>query len=71
MSDTGPVLPAKARENLFKPFQGGVRQGGSGLGLVIAEEIVRGHGGTLSLEVSDEQGTTFAISLPAPPRERG
>ncbi|WP_111428560.1 HAMP domain-containing sensor histidine kinase [Rhodobacteraceae bacterium DSL-40] len=71
VSDTGPGLPPKARENLFQPFQGGVRQGGSGLGLVIAEEIVRGHGGTLSLEVSDEQGTTFAISLPAPPRERG
>lgn len=62
--DNGPGLPQKARENLFRPFQGGVRQGGSGLGLVIADEIVRGHGGTLCLEVSDENGTVFAISLP-------
>jgi signal transduction histidine kinase len=65
--DTGPGLPEKARENLFRPFQGGVRQGGSGLGLVIADEIVRGHGGTLSLEASDSNGTIFAISLPASP----
>jgi signal transduction histidine kinase len=64
--DTGPGLPAKARDNLFQPFQGGVRHGGSGLGLVIAEEIIRGHGGALTLEVSDEHGTTFAIVLPAP-----
>ncbi|MEM8571668.1 MAG: HAMP domain-containing sensor histidine kinase [Pseudomonadota bacterium] len=63
--DSGPGLPEKAKENLFRPFQGGARQGGNGLGLVIADEIVRGHGGTLMLEVSDENGTVFAISLPA------
>jgi signal transduction histidine kinase len=63
--DNGPGLPEKARENLFRPFQGGVRQGGTGLGLVIADEIVRGHGGTLCVEVSDENGTVFAISLPS------
>jgi signal transduction histidine kinase len=66
VTDTGPGLPAQARENLFQPFKGGTRQGGAGLGLVIADEIVRGHGGTLSLEVSDEAGTTFVIALPAP-----
>ncbi len=48
--DTGPGLPPKAREHLFTPFQGGARKGGSGLGLAIAAELVRGHGGTLSLE---------------------
>jgi hypothetical protein len=66
VTDTGPGLPPMARENLFQPFKGGTRQGGAGLGLVIADEIVRGHGGTLSLEVSDEKGTTFVIALPAP-----
>lgn len=64
--DTGPGLPKHARENLFRPFQGGTRKEGSGLGLVIAAEIVRGHGGDLMLEISDEDGTTFAIALPAP-----
>jgi signal transduction histidine kinase len=64
ISDTGPGLPPKAQENLFTPFQGGVRKGGSGLGLAIAEELVRGHGGTLSLKSTGPAGTTFEICLP-------
>ena len=64
ISDTGPGMPPKAREHLFTPFQGGVRKGGSGLGLSIAAELVRGHGGTLELLSSGENGTTFEICLP-------
>ena len=64
IADTGPGLPAKARENLFKPFQGGVRKGGSGLGLAIVAELVRGHGGVLVLKSSDDMGTRFQIRLP-------
>ena len=65
-ADTGPGLPQKARENLFQPFRGGVRQGGSGLGLVIAAELVKGHGGTLALEETGPHGSVFRIALPAP-----
>ncbi|MFC4669820.1 sensor histidine kinase [Seohaeicola nanhaiensis] len=64
VADTGPGLPPKAREHLFKAFQGGTRKGGSGLGLVIAAELIRGHGGTLDLEHSDSTGTRFRITLP-------
>jgi signal transduction histidine kinase len=62
--DTGPGLPPKAREHLFTPFQGSFRKGGIGLGLVIASELVKGHGGRLRLVSSDESGTVFEISLP-------
>jgi signal transduction histidine kinase len=62
--DTGPGLPPKAREHLFQPFQGGVRKGGSGLGLAIVAELIRGHGGRLDLERSDDDGTCFHICLP-------
>ncbi len=62
--DTGPGLPPRARENLFAAFQGGARKGGIGLGLVIANELVRGHGGKLELVRSDENGTEFRIVLP-------
>ncbi len=64
VADTGPGLPPKARENLFTAFQGGARKGGTGLGLVIASELVRGHGGALELKGSDESGTEFRIRLP-------
>ncbi|MCC1494162.1 HAMP domain-containing sensor histidine kinase [Cognatishimia sp. F0-27] len=64
VSDTGPGLPPRAQENLFKPFQGGARKGGSGLGLAIVAELVRGHGGTLELTSTGETGTVFEICLP-------
>jgi signal transduction histidine kinase len=66
VADTGPGLPQKARDNLFQPFRGGVREGGAGLGLVIAAELVRGHGGTLMLAETGPAGTVFRILLPAP-----
>ena len=64
VTDTGPGLPPKARENLFTPFQGGVRKGGSGLGLAISQELIRGHGGDLMLKDTGSHGTTFEIRLP-------
>ena len=64
VGDTGPGLPEKAREHLFTPFQGNARKGGFGLGLAIAAELVRGHGGLLELHRSDEEGTEFIIRLP-------
>ncbi|MCX7302567.1 MAG: HAMP domain-containing sensor histidine kinase [Rhodobacterales bacterium] len=64
ITDTGPGLPTRAREHLFQPFQGGATKGGSGLGLVIAAELVRGHGGRLDLEKTDASGTAFVIRLP-------
>ncbi|WP_408002844.1 sensor histidine kinase [Pseudorhodobacter wandonensis] len=64
VGDTGPGLPPRARDHLFTAFQGGARKGGSGLGLAIAFELVRGHGGRLELQRSDETGTEFKIHLP-------
>ncbi|MCA3511007.1 MAG: HAMP domain-containing histidine kinase [Rhodobacter sp.] len=64
VADTGPGLPARAREHLFTAFQGGARKGGSGLGLAISAELVRGHGGRLELLRSGEGGTAFLIRLP-------
>jgi signal transduction histidine kinase len=65
VSDDGHGLPPKARENLFRPFFGSARPGGSGLGLAIARELVRAHGGELSLASSTGAGTVFRLTLPA------
>jgi signal transduction histidine kinase len=64
VNDTGPGLPARAQEHLFTPFQGGARKGGSGLGLAISADLIRGHGGTLALQKTGQDGTTFEICLP-------
>jgi signal transduction histidine kinase len=64
VGDTGPGLPERAREHLFEAFQGGARKGGIGLGLAIAAELVRGHGGRLELFRSDSEGSEFLIHLP-------
>ncbi|MEM0975965.1 MAG: HAMP domain-containing sensor histidine kinase [Pseudomonadota bacterium] len=66
IKDNGPGLPEKAREKLFKPFEGGVRAGGSGLGLAISQELVRNQGGEIRLIKSDENGATFEVTLPGP-----
>jgi len=64
IADTGPGLPAKIRERLFQPFSGSGKAGGGGLGLAIARELARGHGGDIVLAESGEAGTVFEIRLP-------
>jgi len=66
VADTGPGLPERARTHLFEPFQGGVRRGGTGLGLVIAAELVRAHGGEIRL-LEGTLGATFRIVIPDRP----
>lgn len=61
--DNGAGVPAKARDNLFKAFQGSTKQGGAGLGLVIAAELVQAHGGALEL-VDGGEGAHFRFDLP-------
>ncbi len=65
VADNGPGVPAKAREFLFKAFQGSARKGGSGLGLAIAHELIVAHGGTLRL-LEQPAGATFEIVIPDP-----
>ncbi|MEX6508504.1 ATP-binding protein [Jiella sp. M17.18] len=65
VEDTGPGLPERARENLFRAFRGSARTGGTGLGLAIAAEIVEAHGGTIALAERGAPGARFEIRLPA------
>jgi signal transduction histidine kinase len=68
VSDTGPGVPAKARDHLFEAFQTSGRPGGSGLGLAIAAELVRAHGGDIRL-VEGTIGATFRVAIPDRPVE--
>jgi len=63
ISDDGPGLSENARNKLFQPFAGSSRDGGTGLGLVIVRDIVRAHGGDLSLVSGPDEKTTFALTI--------
>jgi len=64
VADDGPGMPVAARENLFKAFRGSARQGGTGLGLHIARQLARGHGGDVALVEDAGPGTTFRVTIP-------
>lgn len=64
IADNGLGLAPRARENLFQPFAGSARAGGIGLGLAIAREVLRAHGGDLRLVESGAEGTAFALDIP-------
>lgn len=65
ISDNGPGLPPAVREQLFNEKPGASGTGGAGLGLAIAWELARNHGGELSLAHTGPDGTTFRLVLPA------
>jgi signal transduction histidine kinase len=65
MIDNGPGIPEKLFPHLFKPFAGQGRPGGNGLGLAIARELARAHGGDVELRSSGPGGTTFRVTMPA------
>jgi two-component system, cell cycle sensor histidine kinase and response regulator CckA len=58
--DNGPGIPRPALSRLLE--QGGEREGG--LGLYVAESVIREHGGTLHVESGAGGGTTYCVRLP-------
>ncbi|MDX6425434.1 MAG: hypothetical protein QOD52_839 [Gaiellaceae bacterium] len=64
VEDTGPGIPAAARERLFRPFVSG-SAGGTGLGLAIAKEISTALGGRIILQSEVGKGSRFELVLPA------
>ncbi|PWU25563.1 MAG: hypothetical protein C5B48_00670 [Candidatus Rokuibacteriota bacterium] len=67
ISDHGDGIPADEMRHVQRKFYRGrrARSDGSGLGLALAERVIRDHGGSLTLQSSVGQGTTVVILLPA------
>jgi two-component system osmolarity sensor histidine kinase EnvZ len=63
IDDDGPGIPAAQREGLFSAFASGPA-GGTGLGLTIARDIVRAHGGEIVLEDSPLGGLRARVQFP-------
>lgn len=69
VDDDGPGVPAESYEDVFKPFfrleqSRNTETGGTGLGLTIARDILRSHGGDLTLKPSPLGGLRAKIRLP-------
>jgi two-component system osmolarity sensor histidine kinase EnvZ len=70
IDDDGPGIPAEQREEVFRPFfrlegSRNPETGGVGLGLTIARDVMRGHGGDLTLDDSPRGGLRACVRLPA------
>ena len=63
VDDDGPGIPAGRRESVFRPFESD-STGGTGLGLTIARDIVRAHGGDILLDESPLGGLRARVRLP-------
>jgi len=69
VEDDGPGIPVDERESVFNKFYRGSASrrhpSGTGLGLTIAQEVVRYHGGTITVEAVMPRGARFIMRLPA------
>ena len=63
VDDNGPGIAPERRESVFRPFESGAL-GGTGLGLTIARDIARAHGGDILLEESPMGGLRARLRLP-------
>jgi signal transduction histidine kinase len=63
ISDTGKGIPPHLIEKIFDPFFT-TKPKGIGLGLSIAYQIIKKHGGTIKVESQWERGTSFVVTLP-------
>ena len=74
VSDTGSGISPEELPHLFRPYWAAKRdwtKPGTGLGLYICKGIVEAHGGTIGVESTPGQGTTFFFTIPLDTRTRG
>ncbi len=70
IGDQGVGIPADQVDRIFERFQTGQRAGpylfsGVGLGLPLVKQVVEQHGGTIEVDSTEAEGSTFVMSLPA------
>jgi PAS domain S-box-containing protein len=72
VQNQGTPIPPEVQKSLFEPMQRGTQKGATtsrsiGMGLFIADHIVRAHGGAIEVRSTREEGTTFTVRLPRRP----
>jgi signal transduction histidine kinase len=65
VTDNGNGIPQKALDKIFQPFFTTKPTGqGTGLGLSLSYDIIKAHGGEITVETKEGEGTTFKLHLP-------
>ena len=65
ITDNGPGIPDSIKDKIFQPFFTTKPTGqGTGLGLSLAYDIVKAHGGKLKMDTKEGEGSEFIIQLP-------
>jgi signal transduction histidine kinase len=63
ITDRGPGLPPVDQDELYEPLFT-TKQAGTGIGLYLSNQLIKGHGGELKAHSSEEGGATFVVDLP-------
>ena len=63
VTDTGEGIPPDVLPHVFERFAKGANSTGSGLGLAIAHDIVRAHGGRLTIDSAPGKGTAAQVAI--------
>ncbi|GAB6058568.1 ATP-binding protein [Desulfonatronum parangueonense] len=63
VDDTGKGIPPESMKKLFHPFFS-TKPKGTGLGLAVSYKLVQDHGGDITVQSSEGQGTQFTVTLP-------
>ena len=65
IADNGPGIPPHIMDKIFQPFFTTKPTGqGTGLGLSLAYDIIKAHGGEIKVNTNENEGTEFTIVLP-------
>jgi signal transduction histidine kinase len=65
VSDNGGGIPQKIVDKIFQPFFTTKPTGqGTGLGLSLAYDIIKAHGGEIKVETKESEGSEFIVKLP-------
>lgn len=63
ITDNGCGIPDEVIKKIFVPFYS-TKPSGSGIGLSLSRQIIRNHGGQISVQSNEGEGTTFKVALP-------
>jgi signal transduction histidine kinase len=64
VADTGEGMDEETRARLFEPFFSASSAGGTGLGMLVVQNVVEAHGGSVEVESERGVGTTVKVSFP-------